>query len=145
MTVDTLSAAGVNVAANSVVQQIWTNMDGGVLSGLTGDARYPFQPTTTRALPTFEGPARYGSYYGTRVRALVTPATTGSYKFYISSDDAGALLFSGTGSAAGAAQIASVTGYTAYPLGAVSVMVTDSTTCWSTPSERTRSQATRLP
>ena len=52
-------------------------------------------------------------YYGTRIRALVTPPTTGSYTFYISSDDSSQLWFNASGSTVtGDKQIASVSGYT---------------------------------
>ncbi len=110
VTINVIDPATINVTG--IAQQVWTNMTGTSVSNLTGDARYPYAPTTTRTLTTFEGPAGYGSYYGTRIRALVTPPTTGSYTFYISSDDSSRLLFNASGSAAtGAAQIASVNGY----------------------------------
>ncbi len=110
VTVNVIDPATINLT--SIVQQIWTNMPGFNVANLTSDARYPYAPTTTRLLPTFEGPAGLGDSYGTRVRALVTPPATGSYTFYISSDDSSSLLFSTSSSAAGATQIASVNGYT---------------------------------
>ena len=110
ITVNVINPATINVGGIS--QQIWTNMTGSSVSNLTSDARYPYAPTTARTLTTFEGPSGYGTYYGTRIRALVTPPTTGSYTFYISSDDSSSLLFNTSSSAAGAAQIASVSGYT---------------------------------
>lgn len=110
VTVNVIDPATIN--ATGIVQQIWTNMNGAAVSNLTGDARYPYAPTTTRTLTTFEGPSGLGDNYGTRIRALVTPPTTGSYTFYVSSDDSSALLFNTNGSAAGATQIASVNGYT---------------------------------
>lgn len=108
--VNVIDPTTINVAG--ILQQIWTNMPGFNVANLTSDARYPYAPTTTRTLTTFEGPAGYGSNYGTRIRALLTPPTTGSYTFYISSDDSSSLLFNAGGSASGAAQIASVSGYT---------------------------------
>ncbi len=44
------------ISATGIIQQIWTNMTGSNVSNLTGDARYPYAPTTTRTLTTFEGP-----------------------------------------------------------------------------------------
>ncbi len=110
ITLNVIDPATINISGIS--QQIWTNMTGTSVTNLTGDARYPYAPTTTRTLTTFEGPSGYGTYYGTRIRALVTPPTTGSYTFYISSDDSSRLLFNASSTATGAAQIASVTGYT---------------------------------
>lgn len=109
--VNVLDAGAINV--NGIAQQVWTNVAGSSVSNLTADARFPYRPTTVRTLNTFEGPAGYGSNYGTRVRALVTPPTSGAYKFYVSSDDGSTLLFGGGGTAAGAVPIASVNGYTA--------------------------------
>ncbi len=111
ITVNVIDPATINVSGIS--QQIWTNMTGSNVSNLTGDARYPYAPTTTRTLTTFEGPSGYGTYYGTRIRALVTPPTTGSYTFYISSDDSSQLWFNASGSTVtGDKMIASVNGYT---------------------------------
>ncbi len=110
ITINVIDPATINVSGIS--QQIWTNMNGTSVTNLTSDTRYPYQPTTTRTLTTFEGPSGYGSYYGTRIRALVTPPTTGTYTFYISSDDSSRLMFNTSSSATGAAQIASVSGYT---------------------------------
>ena len=111
ITVNAVDPATINAAG--IIQQIWTNMTGSTVSSLTSDARYPYAPTTARVLTTFEGPAGYGNTYGTRVRALLTPPTTGAYTFYVASDDSSSLLFSTSSSATGAAQIASVNGYTA--------------------------------
>ncbi len=109
VTVNVIDPATINVSG--IAQQIWTNMTGSSVTNLTGDARYPYAPTTTRVLTTFEGPSGYGSNYGTRIRALVTPPTTGAYTFYISSDDSSRLLLNASGTTvAGAAQIASVNG-----------------------------------
>ena len=110
VTVNVIDPATINLT--SIVQQIWTNMPGFNVANLTSDARYPYAPTTTRPLATFEGPAGLGDSYGTRVRALVTPPATGSYTFYVSSDDSSSLLFNAGSGAAGATQIASVNGYT---------------------------------
>ncbi len=110
ITINVIDAATINVSGIS--QQIWTNEAGSNVSNLTSDTRYPYHPTTSRTLTTFEGPAGYGSNYGTRIRALLTPPTTGAYTFYISSDDSSSLLFSTSATGAGAAQIASVSGYT---------------------------------
>lgn len=101
------------ITYTTIAQQFWTNMFGSALTDLTGDPRYPYQPTTIRALTTFESPAGLGDRYGDRIRVLLTPPATGAYQFYISSDDNSALLLNSTGpGAAGAAQIASVAGYT---------------------------------
>ena len=43
--------------------------------------------------PIFEGPSA-GDYYGTRMRALLTAPQTGSYIFWIATDDNGRLLLS---------------------------------------------------
>lgn len=110
ITINVIDPATINLS--SIVQQIWTNMPGFNVANLLSDPRYPYSPTTTRPLTTFEGPGGLGDSYGTRVRALLTPPATGAYRFYISSDDSSSLLFNASGSAVSTAQIASVNGYT---------------------------------
>lgn len=111
ITINVIDATTISLGG--IAQQIWTNMNGASVNDLTGDPRYPFSPTVTRTLTAFEGPSGYGSDYGTRTRALVTPPATGSYRFYIASDDSSRLLLNASGAGAGGAvQIASVSGYT---------------------------------
>lgn len=99
---------------NGIYQQIWTGISGTSLTALTGNADYPFRPDSVRTMDDFESDLNFADNYGSRVRALVTPPTTGVYTFYLSSDDDSRLLL-GTGpSASGAVQIASIAGWSGF-------------------------------
>ncbi|MCU0780999.1 MAG: cadherin domain-containing protein, partial [Akkermansiaceae bacterium] len=110
VTVNVAAPAGVNTTA--LVHQVWTGISGTALSGLTGNANYPFKPSSTRNLTSgFDSGTNIADNYGSRVRALVIPPTTGSYFFYLCTDDDGRLSMSNDASPAGAATIASITGW----------------------------------
>jgi adhesin HecA-like repeat protein len=61
----------------------------------------------------FETPQNQGNEYAMRLRSLFTPEVSGSYQFFLSSDDDARLFFNPAGSQPeGAAQIAFVAGWT---------------------------------
>lgn len=99
---------------NGIYQQVWTGISGDSLSSLTGHANYPFRPSSVRTLADFESGQNFADNYGSRVRALLTPPVTGEYRFYLSSDDHSRLLLGSGPTAAGAVQIASIAGWSAY-------------------------------
>lgn len=94
-----------------LVQQIWTGIPGSTIAELVADPRYPYLPGTTRLLQAFASETSQGYDYGSRVRALLTPATSGYYTFYLSSNDDGALLLGSNANASTASVIASVEGW----------------------------------
>lgn len=97
------------------VQEFWDNVTGTAVSSLTGLARYQAdRPDRVTQLTTFNSGENVGNNYGARIRVLVTPPTTGSYKFYIASDDSSSLRLSTDATPQNAAQIASVSGSTGY-------------------------------
>ncbi|MEK7952072.1 cadherin domain-containing protein [Luteolibacter soli] len=100
-------------AVTNLFQQVWTGIVGSSVTYLTSNLRYPYRPSSIRYLSGFESDANIGDSYGSRIRALVIPPASGSYTFYLSSDEDSRLLLGSGPQAAGAVQIASVTGYTA--------------------------------
>lgn len=103
----------------SILLQFWANLDGGnSVSDLTNPAlnpNYPNNPTSTNYLTSFEAPFSTGQIdYGERIIGYVYPPTTGSYVFWIASDDNSQLLLSTDASPNNAAVIASVGSYTNY-------------------------------
>ena len=113
VTVSVVAATGINVTG--IVQEIWTGLSSGTaVSDLTGSANYPNKPNVRRTLTSFDSGTGYGDNYGSRIRAKFVPPTSGAYQFYISSDDNSRLLFSANANGSGAAQIASVSGWTDY-------------------------------
>ena len=80
--------------SGSILREYWTEVQGNAVSDLTSDPRFPSQPTGRELLPTFEGPINWADNYGDRVRGYLTPSRSGSYTFWISSDDASELWLS---------------------------------------------------
>lgn len=68
-------------------------------------------PTNTGRLASMRSPIDRGDNLGTRLRAYVTPPTTGDYTFWVSSDDASELFLSLDDSPANRMLIASIAGW----------------------------------
>ena len=71
-------------------------------------------PNITDTLPSFEAPVNWADNYGTRLRGYLTPPTTGSYTFWIASDDNSELWLSTNDNPANKVRIASVPEWTAW-------------------------------
>ncbi|GAA5484209.1 PA14 domain-containing protein [Haloferula sargassicola] len=73
--------------------ELWTNLGGSGIGGLTGDARYPNQPTISGRAPTFQAvyPA---DNYGQKLSGYLVPDETGNHVFWTSADDASELWLS---------------------------------------------------
>lgn len=104
------------LTTTNIYQEIWTNIGSGEsVANLIGNAAYPKRPNVLRAITDFtSGSANYGDKYGSRIRAWVTPPSTGSYRFFIASDDGGVLKYTATTNPVSASTIAyaaSATGY----------------------------------
>lgn len=96
----------------TVRAETWTGITGDTVASLTGNANYPNNPTKVEFWNSFQMPTiNWADYYGTRVRALVYPPTTGSYTFWIASDDNGQLLVSTDATAANASVAASISSW----------------------------------
>lgn len=95
-------------------QQIFSDISGSLISSLTSNSNYPQSPSSTRTLTSFDSGQNIGELYGSRVRALIVPPTTGNYRLYISSDDSSELYLSSDDTAANKTLEASVTGATYY-------------------------------
>ncbi len=103
------------ITVTTVRQEIWTNIGAGTfVADLTNQPKYPKRPDLLRPLTSFDSGQNFGVNYGSRIRAYLTPTTSGAYTFFIASDDSSLLKFSSTGNPAAAVQIAYVNGYTAY-------------------------------
>ncbi len=102
------------VVATSIQREMFNNIGGGTaVSDLTSSAKYPGRPDALVALTNFASPVDVADNYGSRIRALLTPTSSGAYTFYISSDDNGQLLLSTDSSPANARAIASVPNWSA--------------------------------
>src|SRR3954465_12256722 len=104
-----------NGQANGVYQETYLNIGGGVtVADLTNSAKFPNSPDQTSYLTNFfEAATDVADNYGQRCRALITAPVSGSYTFWIASDDASALYLSTDDSPNTKVQIASVSTWTA--------------------------------
>lgn len=108
-----LSLAGSSaIAAGGLKREVWNNLSGSSVANLTADQRFPRFPDVTSVVTEAEGPNGYADNYGQRLSGWVVAPTTGTYKFYIASDDASQLWLSTDASAANKVLIAQITGYT---------------------------------
>ncbi|MCW1883650.1 cadherin domain-containing protein [Luteolibacter flavescens] len=96
----------------NVMQQMWSGIPGDDLASLTSSPDYPYHPTSIRTLSGLDAGVNFADDYGSRIRALVTPPVSGSYTFYLSSDEQSELLLGSGPDGGDATRIASVTGST---------------------------------
>ena len=67
----------------AISREVWTGVSGTTLSNIPlGTA-----PSITDTLPSFEAPTNWADNYGTCVRGYITAPATGSYTFWLVSDD----------------------------------------------------------
>lgn len=95
-------------ATGSISREVWSNVPGASVSNIP----LTTAPTSTSSLTIFEEPSNSADNYGSRIRGYICPPTTGSYKFWIASDDNSELWLSTDAQPANKTKIASVTGYT---------------------------------
>lgn len=113
--------------AGGLKREVWTGLSGGSVADLTGSSAYPLFPDVTSVATSIETPSGYGDSYGERYSGWLVPPTTGSYKFFVTSDDASEVWLSTTDSPANKVRICQVTGWTnyrAYPSGGQSAFIT---------------------
>ncbi len=110
-----LGAGSVSAQVNGVFREVYLNIGGGVtVADLTNAAIFPNNPSSTNILgDAFEAPTDIAENYGQRCRALILPPTTGSYTFWIASDDASDLYLSTDENPANRVRVAYVAAWTA--------------------------------
>ena len=90
----------------------WTGISGTAVSNLTSSANYPNTPSGSTQPTSFEAPTNWADNYGQRMYGLVNAPQTGSYTFYIASDDASELWLSTNSDMANKVRVARVDSYT---------------------------------
>lgn len=103
-----------DAASGTMLVEYWHNIGGGTaVNDLTGNARFPASPTVKfYTNSAFELRSNYGDNFGARARAQFVAPLTGSYRFWIASDDSSELWFSPNADTANLTLIASVSGWT---------------------------------
>ena len=82
--------SGGCTASGQISREVWTGISGTSVS----DIPLSSPPDIEDQLTIFEIPVNVDDNYGTRVRGYICPPITGSYTFWISSDDGGELWLS---------------------------------------------------
>ncbi|MFA6514638.1 MAG: PA14 domain-containing protein, partial [Patescibacteria group bacterium] len=95
-----------------VQRDYWSGIGGVTISDLTSNANYPNNPTSSSQPASFEAPTNIADNYGTRMYGLIKAPATGSYRFYIASDDYSDLYLSTDANPANKVKIATVAGWT---------------------------------
>ncbi|EDY82002.1 conserved hypothetical protein [Verrucomicrobiia bacterium DG1235] len=93
---------------HGVLREVWNNVKGSEIEQLLASPKYPDSPSFSRVIRTLSTPTNHGDFYGTRLRAYLTPSQTGDYTFWIVGDHKGVLYLSPDISASAAIEIASV-------------------------------------
>ncbi len=95
-------------ASGTIFREYWDRVSGNNVSSIPVNT----PPTNTSQLTIFEGPTNAGTNYGSRISGYICPPTTGSYTFWIASNDNSELWLSIDDNPANKQKIASVTGAT---------------------------------
>jgi uncharacterized protein YjdB len=100
-------------ATGNITYQVWNNIGNSIaVSSLTSNINYPNNPTSTTLISSMEGTTNLGDSYGARIAGYICAPATGSYTFWIASDDNGELWLSTDDQPANKQKIAYVNGYT---------------------------------
>ena len=96
-----------------VRRDIWTGISGSSVSLLTGNVKFPRPAQTSQwEAPATLSFATSGDNYGQRLRGCLVPPASGSWRFWIASDDASEFWLSQDASRLGKSKIAYVSSYT---------------------------------
>jgi hypothetical protein len=93
--------------------EVYTNITGTAVADLTAGASFPDSPARVFYMPSFDTRTVYRDdshdNYGGRLSGFITPTEDGEYEFFLRSDDASQLWFSGDDNPANLQQIAEET------------------------------------
>ena len=104
---------GMPTGGGTILREYWTGIPGAKVSDLTSNPDYlGNNPSETSEQVSFEAPTNIGDNYGTRMRGYLRPLTSGSYTFWIASDDNSELWLSTNDTPDHKVKIASVPGWT---------------------------------
>ena len=95
--------------AGAISREVWTGISGNHVALIPVET---MPPNTTDTLPSFEAPTNWADNYGTRLRGYITAPVTGSYTFWIASDNKSELWLSTDDNPLNKVKIASVPDWT---------------------------------
>jgi len=109
--IDKLTFTKFGNGTGFALREFWTGIPGTAVTDLTSNVDYPDNPSDGELCKSFEGPTGWADYYGTRIRGYLHPDTTGTYYFYVASDDGGELWLSTDDNPANAVKICQVSNW----------------------------------
>jgi len=109
--IDKLTFTKFGNGTGLALREFWTGISGTAVTSLTSNVNYPYNPSGRELSKSFEGPTGWADNYGTRIRGYLHPVTTGTYYFYIASDDGGELRLSTDDNPANAVKICQVSNW----------------------------------
>ena len=87
ITVNLSSLTGCSATGN-ISYQIWNNIGSGVsVASLTSNINYPNNPSSSTLITSMEGTTNLADLFGARIAGYLCAPATGSYTFWIASDD----------------------------------------------------------
>ncbi|MBA3285074.1 MAG: T9SS type A sorting domain-containing protein, partial [Nitrosopumilus sp.] len=95
-------------SSGSILREYWSGITGNSVTAIP----LTTTPTSTSQLTSFEAPTNAGDNYSQRIRGYICAPVTGSYTFYIASDDNSELWLSTSEDPSNKQKIAFVSGYT---------------------------------
>jgi YVTN family beta-propeller protein len=100
------------IGVGSILREVWSDLGAGSLAGFLAHQSYPNFPTASELRTSFEGPTDTADYYGSRMRGFLIPPASGTYRFWIASDDDSELRLSPNHEESRAVTIANAPGAT---------------------------------
>ncbi|MBN1816546.1 MAG: hypothetical protein JW828_04250 [Sedimentisphaerales bacterium] len=90
-----LGLAGVSLAGKGEMRyEWWAGIGGATVADLVNSPAFPDNPSGSLMVSSMSAPRDWSDNYGARLSGYILPPSTGSYTFYICSDDASALYLS---------------------------------------------------
>jgi autotransporter-associated beta strand protein len=108
----TVTIAASNYVNSVVRREIFYTGSGNAVTDFINHPTYPAQPSEFQTLSGLVSAENTGDNYGSRIRALLIPPTTGEYRLFVASDDASELWLSSDDAPENLARIAYLTGHT---------------------------------
>lgn len=101
-------SSATTAGLGSITREWWTGIGGTALNSVN----WTSVPSGSESITSFEGPTNWADDYGSRIRGYLVAPTSGTYTFWVATDDDGELWLSTTDQPADKVMIASVAGWT---------------------------------
>ena len=83
-----------NYTTGTITRFFYEGISGNGVSSLTSSSKFPDSPDSQQTLTSFDGGTGHGTNYGSTIRGYLIAPATGSYTFWIASDNASELRIS---------------------------------------------------